>query len=56
MIRGEVPGTGIPLTFIDTPGLEPSAGRPQRWGGVFVYLCGPSVRPIGAAYLCSTGG
>ncbi len=26
VIRGQAPGTGIPLTFIDTPGLEPSAG------------------------------
>lgn len=26
VIRGQVPGTGIPVTFIDTPGLEPSAG------------------------------
>jgi len=29
VVRGEV--AGIPLTFIDTPGLEPSAGGHGAW-------------------------
>lgn len=35
LISGEIPGTGIPVTFIDTPGLEPAAGAPPGpgWSG-----------------------